>query len=464
MEKYNTTSLKTDDDVCDVLLTYEIKNREIENLCLIKYELERRGYSVKLRMQYDTFFRHHRPIDAKLIVVPGYYRERAQFYSASHTVRTDKILNIMWEQVRNTKEENNSDSIFSIKDWGRVASHIAWGSFTRDQLINKCGCDPSHVFMTGHVTLDFLRKPLIRYYATREELLPAFDIPCDKKAHLFISSLSYADGDMRILKNSSMGATETEGLQFKQFCLDTRNELLSWFEKVLEEDENNVIIYRPHPEEKGDSRLFDLAKRQDRFFVINERSVKQWIIACDKIYTWKSTSVAEVMALGKSFNVLRPLPISAENDIGIFSNMKHISTLDEFSQVFFSEEQNIDAQLIDNIKKYYYIPENKCTYELICDAIEQIIHDDSYKIDPPFKNPLLKWYYPERMKNVLKRLIANSKLCEKYHMGNKFKNNIIGEWIDDIFYVKRKLSLNNTSEEEIAEITSRIKKALEKSC
>ena len=53
---------------CDVLLTYETRNREIENLCLLKVELEKRGYSVKIRMQYDTFFRHHRPINARLVV------------------------------------------------------------------------------------------------------------------------------------------------------------------------------------------------------------------------------------------------------------------------------------------------------------------------------------------------------------------------------------------------------------
>ena len=35
----------------------------------------------------------------------------------------------------------------------------------------------------------------------------------------------------------------------------------------------------------------------------------------------------------------------------------------------------------------------------MCDAIEDIMHGEEYKICPPLKNELLHWYYPERIKN-----------------------------------------------------------------
>ena len=460
MSLFTKKTVNAASDACDVLLTYEIKNREIENLCLVKYELEKRGYSVQVRMQYDTFFSHHKPIDAKLVVVPAYYRNRAQFYSSSHTPQTDKILNMMWEQVRNTQEENNKDSLFSIKDWGRVASHIAWGKDMSDRLIHEWGCDPSHVFMTGHLTLDFLKKPLVNYYDSKETLFRSYGIPSDKKIHLFISSLAYADVDMRVVKNSSNGKSEEDLLAYKQLCADTRKELLDWFEKILLLDEDSVIIYRPHPEEKGNQDLFELTKRQNRFFIIKEKSIKQWILACDKIYTWMSTSITEITTSGKDFDVLRPLPIPIENDIGMFSDIEHITTFDQFREVFLSQKKIEKSSLYRNIEKYYYIPEGKFTYELVCDAIEQILHDDGYKIVPPLQNQLLRWYYPERIKNLLKRIIANSKLCEAFHKSNLWKNGIIREWIDDVFYVKEKLKKNDTSEEEIEQIINRIKNAM----
>ena len=164
---------------CDVLLQYEIKSREIENLCLLKYELEKRGYSVKIIMQIESFFFYHPPIDAKLVVVPEYYGKRMQHYIASHTFTTEKILNMMWEQVFNSNEENNKDTIHAIVDWARDASHIAWGTNMRDRQIYEWGCDPSHVFMTGHLTLDFLRMPLISYYDSKQNLFTEFGIPMD---------------------------------------------------------------------------------------------------------------------------------------------------------------------------------------------------------------------------------------------------------------------------------------------
>lgn len=449
---------------CDVLFLYEIKNREIENLCLLKYELERKGYSVKILPEFESFFVHHKPIDAKLVVVGQYYNKRFQYYASSHSLVTEKILNLMWEQVFINQDENNSNTLFSIEEWGRSASHIAWGTNMRDRLLNEWKCDPSHVFMTGHMTLDFLRGSLVRYYDSRENLFRSFGIPTDKKVHLFISSLVYADVDMRALKRSPFGNNMDELLQHKKMCSDTRRELLVWFEKMLEADEDSVIIYRPHPEEKGDEYLFDLAKRQKRFLIIREKSVKQWIIACDKIYTWTSTSILEVIASGKDFNVLRPLPIPYKNDIVLYSDMSPITTFEEFRENFSSDIHKDKGSLYKSLEQYYFIPEQKYSYELICDAIEKILAGDEYRMIPPLKNQLLKWYYPERIKNVIKRLVARSKLFERFHRSNLLKTSLFRECVDDIFYVKEKLQKNHTSEEEIAQITDRIKNAISSDC
>ena len=140
--------------------------------------------------------------------------------------------------------------------------------------------------------------------------------------------------------------------------------------------------------------------------------------------------------------------------------MAHVTTYEKFREVFFAGEQKLAPSLTENIEKYYYISEDRFTYELICDAIEQILSHDEYNIVPPLPNQLLKWYYPERIKNILKRFIAGSKLCEGIQKSGRLKGTIIGEWLDDIYYVKRKLKKNYTTDEEIAEITERIKKAM----
>ena len=444
---------------CDVLLTYEIRNREIENLCLIKHELEKRGYSVQIRMQYETFFRSQPPLEARVVVVPAYYRPRARFYTASHTIRTERILNMMWEQVLDSSSETE-DKLHSIKPWGRIAAHIAWGNHMQQRLINEFGVDPRHVFKTGHIALDFLRYPLLRYFEDKKTLFTEYGIPLDKRANLFISSFALADADLHVLKKASMNDKDGSRYQkFGQQSAESRRELLQWFERILQENKDDVIIYRPHPEEKVSELLLELTERQDRFFVIGEKSVKQWILVCDKIYSWMSTSVAEVYAAGKGCSVLRPIEVSKENDIGIYQNTNYITSYEAFQMEFHSGIQTHTIEQ-DVISENYFIPQEKMTYELICDAIERVLSDDSFLISPSMKNPLLGAFSTERIKNRIKRTIANSKTLEKLHSCKKSRRGYLLELIDNIFYVKEKLEKNATSEEEINEITSRIHYAL----
>ncbi len=445
---------------CDVLLTYEIKNREIENLCLIKYELERRGYTVKFRMQYETFFRSQPPLEAKIVVVPAYYRPRARFYTASHTVRTEKILNMMWEQVFNAANEKE-DRLHSIKPWGHAAGHIAWGSHMQRRLTDEWGVSPDHVFRTGHVALDFLRFPLLNYYDDRKTLFAKYHIPQDKRVHLFISSFALADADLHVMKTAS--ANDRDGSQYQSFgkqSEESRKILLDWFEKILSENDDDVIIYRPHPEEKKSRILEDLSRRQSRFIVISEQSVKQWILVCDKIYSWMSTSVAEVYAANKGCSILRPVEIPRDIEIKLYQDTDYITSYSAFREAFASDSQGktIAQEALD---ENYYIPEQKKSYELICDAIGKMLSDDRYRISPAMKNPLSGLVSPERIKNRIKRAVANSKTAEKIHLSKKNKGGIIKELIDNIFYVKEKLQKNYTSDQEIEEITGRIRSAVE---
>lgn len=446
---------------CDVLLTYEIRNREIENLCLVKRELERRGYKVLMRMQYGTFFETEKPIDAKVVVVPGYYRERAKFYASSHTIRTNKIVNMLWEQVFNSTNEDDTEYLASIKPWGRSAVHLAWGEQMQNRLVNQWGVKARNVPVTGHLTLDYLRKPLSNFFLSREVLFDKYGVPKDKRVHLFISSLVYVGLDKRVLKNASTQKNSKLIPVYAQLSIDTRKELVNWFEKVLSETDD-IIIYRPHPEELNCTELLDLAKRQNRFLVIGQESVKQWILACDKIYTWMSTSIAEVYASEKGCSILRPVSIPYELDIKFFNSASHITTYESFKEAFISNEPQSFPISDESIAWYYKINKDKFTYELVSDVIEQTINDDSFSLDTPLENPFVKGgcFNKERVANFIKRRLASSKLMEKIHNGNFMSGTKFRENLDNVFYVKNKLNKNYVSEDEINEIIGRIDSAL----
>ncbi len=440
----------------DILLTYETKNREVENLCLIKRELERRGYNVGMCMQYDTYFKTPEPVEAEVIAIPAYYRPRAKFYTSSHLNVTKKIVNLRWEQVFNNLSEDDPNTLCSIKDWGRDAVHISWGARPSEMMTDLYGVPEDHVKLCGHTTLDYLRGNLRNYFDSRETLFARYDIPADKRVNLFISSLTLTTMHSHVIKNSTNAEQAYAVNRMVDVAKTTQKEIVSWFEKILEEKEDDIIVYRPHPEERSSAILRELAERQPRFRVISEESVKQWILACDKIYSWVSTSIAEVYAAGKGCTILRPVEIPYENVMKIYNGAEYVDNYEDFREAFIAEDQKlgIDESLIS---RYYYIDENKYSYELVCDAIEEVYKDDKYLLAEPLPNPFGKTVFNgERIKNFIKRMAAGSKLANYINKKDLFPNSKFRYLLDDVIYVREKLKKNCATDEEIADIIKKI--------
>ncbi len=443
----------------DILLTYETKNREIENLCLVKRELERRGYSVGVKMQYSTYFETPEPIEAKLIVIPAYYRPRAKFYTSSHLTTTKKIFDLRWEQVFNNQQEENPNTLSSIKEWGRDAVHIAWGKRPYDRMINEWGVPEQNVKLTGHMTLDYLRGKLRNYFDDKETVFKRYGLPEDKRVNLFISSLSFVTMHSHVVINSASNGKIDTMMRLVEVAKATQKEILSWFEQILDENPNDIIIYRPHPEEKSSELLKKLSEKQPRFYVISEESVKQWILISDKIYTWISTSTAEVYAAGKGCSILRPVEVPHENDMRLYSGAPALTNYEEFKEEFNKNNQEF-AISKDMIEQYYYINPERYSYELVCDAIEEVLNDDKYLLNKELPNPFNGLINVERIKNFIKRSIAKSKFMNSISEKDKFKGSKFRYLLDDVIYVKNKLEKNSVTDEEIEKIIKKIDSVL----
>ena len=117
-----------------------------------------------------------------------------------------------------------------------------------------------------------------------------------------------------------------------------------------------------------------------------------------------STSIVEAFVAGKGCAVLRPIDVPPEDDMPFYLGMNCIKTYDEFRTSFCAEMQEtaINKELLS---QYYYIPQDRFSFELVCDAIEKILHDDSYLLDKPMNYSLSGIFNAERLKNCLKRLV-----------------------------------------------------------
>ena len=267
----------------DFLFLYEVKNRELESLCLLKYELERRGYSVAI---VQVLHHLHRtwlclPYSATILVTFALYNDD-RIRAFSGFCRDFKcIVNLQWEQIYRNRDESDLDTLHHIKGSACNMIHIAWGPFTADKLIDLCGISTSNVVKAGHIAMDFTKPKFHGYYMDREMLLRQYDISADKKILLFISSFSYVDIPKSILESESYQQVGISLMDFSQLSVLSQSTLFQWLRDILPRHPECIFIYRPHPVEIGSAMLAEMEDSLPNFHVIRDFSVKQWISAAD---------------------------------------------------------------------------------------------------------------------------------------------------------------------------------------
>ncbi len=444
----------------DFLFIYEIKNRELENICLLKYELERRGYSVAIvetwyETQYDI------PLyNAKVVIVFSAYRDESVYMAANYVTKLHRLVNMQWEQLftisDETADENNH---YYIKGLAKQAVHISWGQFNYDRLVNMYGIRPKNVALTGHITMDFFKPRFKGYYKNRKQIATEFCFDESRKVYLFVSSFSYVDIPDNELDNDVYTKLGYSPHEKKKIAIKSQREILEWIDEALIANENIVFIYRPHPAEIGNKRLEDLAKKHDNFKVIRDYSIKQWISIADKIYTWYSTSVAEIYAGGKTFDVLRPIELPREMEMRIFEGCEFITDKQTFLDSFGLTRTDLPINL--DVLKYYYSFSDKYTYEMICDCLERVIADGSYEIvfDSKYstrKGRTLLW-----LKKGMKRFLT--KWFTKGFSISTFltkHNRSIAELKEQLMYERNMIMNNYAQESELMEIEDHIRKVI----
>lgn len=363
----------------DFLIRYEHKVRELESITLLKIELERRGYSVAFKCNYD--YKTDDNYKPRVLVVPAaYYPEHIMFDLIRYGYNK-KIANLQWEQIFQNKTERNLSTLYDIHGCCRNIKHLLWGEQECNRLING-GLIKENALKVGLLNTDLLRDDFKQTLIPKNILASKYNLSNNSKWYLFISSFAYCELD----KLQEKLCTNIEGKEhfdyFKQLSDKSRTEILLWFEKVLVCNPKTIIIYRPHPDEaKKSTILKELEAKYSNFRVISELALKHWINACDKIYNWYSTGQVDVNLLAKPYRFLRPESIKQDIDYKLFLGIESIRNERDFINDF----NNTDNKVI--IKKevfdsYYYIPENYI-YQNICDILEDMLNTNKY--DANFK-------------------------------------------------------------------------------
>lgn len=360
----------------DFIIGYEHKKREIESICLLKCELERRGYKVLIYNTNDERLKEHIKLyHTEVLLLPYAYDDKIISFCTRRAVSFNKLIDLQWEQALNRQQEDDVNSYKNPSGIGKKAVHLSWGKANVYRLTHVVGIDPKMVKLVGNITLDFLKNPLSNYYLTKEEIYRQYNIPSDKKVCLFIASFKAALVTEEELNELCRVFGDWRRTQH-EVSLRTMQTILDWIQKALEADPELYFIYRPHPGERT-YVVDEIQKRCERFVVIKDLSVKQWILVVDKIYTWLSTVVAEVYSADKSCYILYPYAYEAHGRL--FDNMDFIADYNAFIASLNSNEVHFPIEM--GVLNDYYSIEKGMSYCRIADVCEEVLHDSYYQID-----------------------------------------------------------------------------------
>lgn len=451
----------------DFLFVYEHKVRELENLCLMKYELDRRGYRTKIVYVDDAQNAvADKPIyHTKVLCTMACYDNYTLFWHTKEFVKFEKVIDLQWENIVYPKDEEREEAYKNYWGIGKDVIHVSWGRQNVKRLLNAAHLDEKKVKLTGHVGMDFLRAPLNQYYLSKEEIFSKYDISMNKKVILFASPY-YGDCLTQEYIDGMCRAFGDDWTEYYQFMCESQKIVLEWFEKICREFTDTIIVFRPHP---GHPSIMaeELSKKYENFRIISGESVKQWIVICDKVYTGNSSVVVEAFFAQKMCQLLFPIPTTPGFELQLIADSSKVTTYKAFYQSVITIDE-IFPTPEKSIEDIYLIDWETPNYVKFADMAEEVLQDDSYCLT---KRQLREYKEYSFAEQFIKWIMKIKPLYSLYHFL------LSNEHLQWSFLVKqRKLREKNkqvaieneqrhahelTSEKEIQAITNRIKYALE---
>ncbi len=415
----------------DFIIVYERKQRELENAILIKIELEKRGYTCDIIQYYEAskfnLFNINPP---KVILVPHLYGNSSIYRNFTRFGKSNYLLNLQYEQVLSEKWEDLA--LNNPNGEAQKGFHVCWGKVTKRRLI-KHGVPSCNLKLLPALHLDLLRENFRRdSQKLKHELSQKCSLDPTKRWNLFISSFTYADMDeYRLKMNESVAGTSMS--EFPLIHTGSRDKILQWFRKILKEDNQSLIIYRPHPDELNFDKVLELEKEYSNFRFIRFSSVKDWIEASDNIYSWYSTSVVESHFLDKPYAILRPNELSGDFDSVLIKEAKFITNYEDFQEDYYKDDFLRKCAISDeSVNGYYHFDKNKVGFKEYCDFLEELFNSKGkQKFNLKFKN-ILKAYITTIAVSGVFLLYKLFKIdLEVYRKSNK-KRNFFIEWFIEI--------------------------------
>lgn len=446
-------------EMVDFVFEYEVKQRELDCICLVAAYLINKGFTVAFINSWQCLEERPKPYSAKVAVIPAGYDDGTYNFFTKYIAKFEKVVNFQWEQIRrNYFYRHHQNESIDYSGTGCKIRHICWGNKSKEWMNRYFGIQDEYLYVAGYLPLDFYRSEISSLLISKDELFGKYNLDTSQKTLLFVSSFSFVG----LPDTEPHGNDMYYNLSLSHF-IQMQHILIEWFEKFAALHPDYQLIYRYHPAEKNNPEIERMVNSHSNIYAINSERLNHWIAACDKIYNCYSTSMIEMMYSGKDTYLCRPIPLPHEIDIPIFENAHCITTYNDF-ETSAIESQMLSFPVDSNCLLQWYDINDYPVYARIGDYLIDTYYDVTYNSRPASDN-----VFKHILSKKIKRMIKNSLLFQIFsdycisHMGRNqitdklrsIEKNKIQEQryyqelnIGDS-YIRKKIDQNKVSDNEI---------------
>lgn len=296
----------------EVVYLYENVARELDVACAVSAILRDRhgihAHIVQWPQNVPTLY--GRVGTPAAVVLPFCYFEHS--FDCLLEWREAAFINLSWEQLF------YGGNVKAKTPRGRFATghvlHHAWSEgyagFLRDQ-----GVSDAHIFVNGQPAYGLYDEPYRRYFVDRAELATRHGLDTTKRWVFFPENYNWAFYSEEMIQFFlRAGQSPRDVQEMRDFCANSFRQVMQWFVTLARTGEAEVIV-RPRP--STPLSQFRAAVEQvvgalpPSMHVLQDETVREWIMASDITLSSHSTSLIEAAVAGRPACMVVPFEVPA---------------------------------------------------------------------------------------------------------------------------------------------------------
>jgi surface carbohydrate biosynthesis protein len=317
----------------DVVYLYEHAARELDVACAVTARLRAAGLGVEI-VHWPTGFPHAvTRIHPRLVILPFSYAEDSYEALLAYW-RKSIFFNLTWEQLfyLGNQKAKTPRGEFALKH----VIHHAWSEIYKSFLMSN-GLAEKNIFMNGQPAYTLYDKPYRGYFPSREELASHHGLDPERRWVFFPENYNWAFYSEATIQQFVRGGQSIEEInEMREYCIRSLRDVLLWL-AFAAQNEKVEIILRPRPsatmEEFQAFVKNILPEVPAHLHILQQGSIREWILASDVILSSHSTSLIEGAVADKSVFIVEPYPMPAALKVGWHDLLSHLKTCDEVNQV-----------------------------------------------------------------------------------------------------------------------------------